>query len=393
MKIIYIAGTLLIGTGRLAAGLAPLGEHVDILWTYMSATDQWTGQAKTAGTGGDVMWEFDDVFFPLSDKPYSATTPSNSGARNTQPSSSAYAFTGVAEGEPLWIAVQGTPGVGEVWPGFENNQAAGTLGSYFETDTRLPQPQTTAREWITVHLKNVSYQGTGANPAFSVWTVSGGVPRVWMATADGIGEDDLHLFAIPSHNHVNWGFGALGIYRIQITATAYKGPGQTNPTAESEIHTLTFAVGPFARWQAENFSSSELDSPAISGPNADPDKDGMVNLVEFAFGFDPESGVATPVAEGLGLPKLSVVEDAGEFFEVLEYPRRRAGSLISPLIYSPQFSASFDWQSDGVITTTDDFPSGQDALNEEWELVTSRRPVGISAPARGFARVELKNEE
>ena len=69
MKIIYIAGTLLIGTGRLAAGLAPLGEHVDILWTYMSATDQWTGQSKTAGTGGDFLWEFDDVFFPLSDKP------------------------------------------------------------------------------------------------------------------------------------------------------------------------------------------------------------------------------------------------------------------------------------------------------------------------------------
>lgn len=372
---------------QLHAGLTPIGEHVDIRWRW-ETSGFWSCQAVT-DSDGETTREMQDVFFPLSDKPYSAVSPSDSGARNIQPASGAYAFTGVAPGQPLWIAVQGTPGVGEVWPGFENNQTAGTLGTYFETDTRLPQPQTIAREWITVHLKNVVYQGTGPNPAFSLWTVSGGVPRVWMATADGIGPGDSYLFAVGSHNHMNWGFGALGIYRIQITATAYNGPGQTNPTAESVIHTLTFAIGPFAQWQAENFSSSELDDPALSGPAADPDHDGMTNLVEFAFGFDPKSGVATPVAEGLGLPKFSLIEDVGGFFEVLEYPRRRTGARILPLIYSPQFSTSFDWQVDGVTTTTDDFASGQDALNAEWERVTARRPVGTSVPASGFGRVVL----
>ena len=161
MKTKMIALVLVIGSGQLTAGLISISEHVDVRWTYNGAADHWTGRARTTGTGSDVLWNFDDVFFPLSDKVYSAAAPTTSGTRNIQPTSTAYAFTGVAAGQPLWIAVQGTPGFGEVWPGFENNQATGTLGSYLETDPRLPQPQTISREWITVRLKNVIYQGTG----------------------------------------------------------------------------------------------------------------------------------------------------------------------------------------------------------------------------------------
>lgn len=389
MKNRIIAAAFGIGSGTLTAGLVSIGEHVDVRWTYDGLADHWTGRARTTGTGSDVMWNFDDVFFPLSDKAYSASSPSNSGARNIQPVSAAYAFTGVAAGQPLWIAVQGTPGVGEVWPGFESNQPAGTLGSYLETDTRLPQPQTISREWITVRLKNVYYQGTGATPAFSLWTVSGGVPRIWMATADGIGTGDFYPYAIGTHNHMNWGFGALGIYRIQITVTAYKGPGKANPTSESAIHTLNFAVGPFARWQATYFTGTELDNPVISGPDADPDHDGMKNLVEFAFGYNPNSGAAVPVSAGLGLPQMSLVEEGGTFFEVLEYPRRRAETQLTPLVYAPQFSTDLNWQEAGITTTATDFPVEMDALNAVWEKATSRRPIGPVGLTRGFGRVAL----
>lgn len=390
MKKRIIAVVLGIGSSQLTAGLISIGEHVDIRWTYDGAGNFWTGRARTTGTGSDVLRNFNDVFFPLSDKAYSLSTPANSGARNIQPSSPAYAFTGVATGQPLWIAVQGTPGVGEVWPGFENNQAAGTLGSYLETDSRLPQPQTISREWITVRLNSVTYQGTGATPAFSLWTVSGGVPRVWMATADGIGAGDLYPYAIGTHNHMNWGFGALGIYRIRIAVTAFKGPGKTNPTAESAIHTLTFAVGPFAQWQATYFDGAELDNPIIAGPDADPDYDGMKNRVEYAFGFDPKNGAANPVSIGLGLPRLSLLEENGTLYEKLEYPRRRAGTQVSPLTYVPQFSYDLmTWQTGGITTTTTNFPAEMDSLNLLWEKVISRRPVGPPRPVSGFGRVAV----
>lgn len=380
--------------GPLHAGLISLGEHVDIRWRWESPAT-WTCQAVT-DSNGEIARATQDVFFPLSDKAYSAVTPSTSGARNIQPVSAAYAFTGVAPGQPLWIAVQGTPGIGEGWPGFENNQAAGTLGSYLETDPRLPQPQTISREWISVCLKSVTYQGSGASPTVSLWTVSGGAPRVWMATADGLGAQDRYLYAVGTHNHLNWGFGAQGIYRLQIAATAYKGPGKTNPTAESASHTLTFAVGPVANWQATYFAAIELENPAVCGMDADPDGDGMTNLQEFAFGFDPRNGSALPVAIGLGLPTISLVEESGTFYEVLEYPRRRAGEQIAPLVYSPEFSTGLDpgsWQSESVITTTADFPAEINALNPVWEMATSRRPLETGTPARGFARLGLQTGE
>ena len=391
MKNRIIAVILGIGSGQLTTGLVSIGEHVDVRWTYDGAADHWTGRARTTGTGSDVLWNFDNVFFPLSDNTYSASTPSNSGARNIQPPSAAYAFTGVAAGDPLWIAVQGTPGNGEVWPGFENNQASGTLGSYLETDTRLPQPQTISREWITVRLKNVIYQGTGATPAFSLWTVSSGVPRIWMATADGIGAGDSYLYAIGTHNHMNWGFGALGIYRIQITATAYKGSGKTNPTAESTIHTLTFAVGPVANWQAAYFTGVELENPAICGMAADPDGDGLTNLQEFAFGYDPRSGTRQPVSAGLGLPVFSTETINGTFYQTLDYPRRKALTLTKPLEMIAEFSNLQDnWEAQPTgAESVSGFTGDQAALNGVWEKVRVRRAAPISDRV-GFGRVRVE---
>lgn len=380
--------------GHLSAGLVSIGEHVDVRWTYNGTADQWTGRAKTTGSGGDVLWNFDDVFFPLSDKAYSSGNPANSGARNIQPASAAYSFTGVAAGSPLWIAVQGTPGVGEVWPGYENNQTAGTLGSYLETDSRLPQPQTISREWITIRLKSVTYEGSGATPAFSMWTVSGGVPRVWMATADGIGTGDAYFFAVGTHNHMNWGFSALGIYRIQITATAFKGPGKTNPTAESAIHTLTFAVGPVANWQATNFAGVELENPAICGMAADPDGDGLTNLQEFAFGYDPQSGARLPVVTGLGLPVFSTETVSGTFYQVMEYPRRKALTLTKPVKMTAEFSGvGFAWDPQlPEAETVSQFTGDQSGLNSVWEKVRVRRVANAGTEKSGFGRIRVVQE-
>ena len=180
--------------------LTPLGEHLDQQWTYDRTADQWTCKALTSGPGGtNILWDFNDVFLPLSDKTYNASTPANSGARSIQPTAAAYAFTGIAAGLPIWLAVQGTPGIGEAWPGFENAQTTGTFGEYKETDSRLSQPQTLARPWIRVALKSYIYQGTGVTPTYSMWTVSGSTPRIWMATADGIGTADSFLYAAGTH--------------------------------------------------------------------------------------------------------------------------------------------------------------------------------------------------
>jgi hypothetical protein len=60
----------------------------------------------------------------------------------------------------------------------------------------------------------------------------------------------------------------------------------------------------FADWQ-EQFFPGETD-PAVVGPNADPDGDGIPNLIEYALGLDPTS----PNREGL--PFLDDLETIGD---------------------------------------------------------------------------------
>jgi surface-anchored protein len=382
----YSLSAIIAAVGQLHAGLISLAEHVDIRWKWSSAGG-WTCEAVT-DSNGEIAYGAHEVFLPLSDKPNVSGNPANSGARFTQPVSAAFAFTGVPAGQPLWVAVQGTPGIGEAWPGMENNQDAGTFGSYIPGDPRVSQ--TTARPWIKISLDGYT-PPPGTAASFSLWNTSTGTPpKVWMSTYDS-GTVNEYYYAEGTHNHMNWGFSAVGIHRVRLKASAFAGPGESNPTGFSAVHTLTFAIGPLAQWQASYFSGPELDDPAISGPDADPDFDGMKNFVEFAFGLNPVNGSTLPETAGLGLPKLSVVEENGEFYHVLEYPARRAGSQVAPLLYFPQFSSDLDWQTDGITTNTGDFPVEMDSLNAVWEKVVSRRSVGPIAPARGFGRVQVSS--
>ena len=43
----------------------------------------------------------------------------------------------------------------------------------------------------------------------------------------------------------------------------------------------------YAAWQARHFNSAQLANPAVSGDTADPDADGLANLLEYSMGLDP----------------------------------------------------------------------------------------------------------
>lgn len=380
--------SLLLSSALSSAGMIPLGEHVDHLWTWQAAEQKW----ELVLLGNDRAYSPEEAFLPLSDKPYLVTRPSISGARLTQQSNPSLSFTGVAPGENIWYALFSNSGLGEAYPGFSNGQSSATIAPYFETDRRLAQPQSMARSWITARISTVFHDGS--LPAkFSMWTGSTSTPRIWTSTTNGQ-TDNRFLFVAGLHEHVNWTFGATGIYRIGMRASAFLGAGQTSPTGESDEVKVTFTVGPVAFWQARNFPAAALENVAISGMDANPDGDGEKNLVEYAFGTDP-NGSTIPLAPGLGAPKFSVEHQADQSFQVLSFPRRKALQLVRPLIYTPQFSPNLkldSWLEAGTETVIP-FTGDQAALNSEWEYVVFRHPMSSPAPVRGFGRIKISFAE
>lgn len=93
---------------------------------------------------------------------------------------------------------------------------------------------------------------------------------------------------------------------------------------------------PYTLWRQEYFSFAELDLPTVSGPLADPDADGLDNLLEYALGLDPRQ------ADSAALP-AATAEDG---YWVFHYTRPLNRSDVS---YSVEVSTDLQSWSTSVI--------------------------------------------
>lgn len=94
---------------------------------------------------------------------------------------------------------------------------------------------------------------------------------------------------------------------------------------------------PFQTWLAAHFSDQEQTQQALSGPLADFDGDGIINLFEYAFGLDPR------VAATTGMPIILTVEDSGQTYLAIQFQRPVSAT---DLIYDVEISVNLvDWNS------------------------------------------------
>jgi hypothetical protein len=147
----------------------------------------------------------------------------------------------------------------------------------------------------------------------------------------------------------------------------------------------------YAEWALGRFDTREIQDVAVSGWSADPDGDGVPNLLEFAFNMEPKSSsgnLSMPAGSGTsGLPALVVGQSGGSVPEIsIQYLRRKNSGLQ----YLPQFASDLadaaSWASGGgAIQTT------IDPIDSEWERVTVKEtpPAGVS---KRFARVLVAAE-
>jgi len=200
------------------------------------------------------------------------------------------------EGDPFWILPQ--------------SQEEESLLLGFSAEELPPEVFTGALQFSLL-----AAQGPGR---FFAWQVDqGGSLDVRMNTADGIEASDTVFVSAGGHQHFNFGFTTNGIYRVTIQASARRAGEATNLVSEPatfEFRVLPLPFSPFRQWQDEIFGVDAAEQ--VKGSNADPDADGIANLLEYAFGLDPK--VVSPRA---GLPSIQVIERDGGRAVLLKFPR------------------------------------------------------------------------
>ena len=100
------------------------------------------------------------------------------------------------------------------------------------------------------------------------------------------GETSAILPVIPISDNLATGDRSLSV-SIATDFTFTRDPG--NSAA------IMIRDKPFDAWRFSKFSALELIDPAISSATADPDGDGLRNLVEFAFALEPETPDVSPL--------------------------------------------------------------------------------------------------
>jgi|GEM_PF-6050298 len=139
---------------------------------------------------------------------------------------------------------------------------------------------------------------------------------------------------------------------------------------------IVTGVTTFADWQALHFGATT--DPAIIGDNADPDSDGLANLLEYALGLDPLG------ASRVGLPGISVqTADNGMAYLTMVFT---SPATLTDIVLQPQVSEDLvNWRSGtGNIVTVSD--TATDGLR----TMVVRDATPVSSGPRRFMHLQVQ---
>lgn len=145
----------------------------------------------------------------------------------------------------------------------------------------------------------VSTTGGSRNPA----TANVGETFAWLFRTNGETAKSYSISTLPPGLIYTFGKPASSItgtpttggeFNIQIVGWEDK----NKRGKKTATYTFTLAVNepatPLETWTESFWNGSDLFNPDVSGPNADSDKDGIANLLEFVFNLNPTQKESIP---------------------------------------------------------------------------------------------------
>lgn len=158
--------------------------------------------------------------------------------------------------------------------------------------------------------------------------------------------------AISGTTMTNWAEVTLAIPAGSHTVTwrYSKGTGSAQGLDRGWVDQVTYTGFPvdspsYAAWNESRFTLAELANPLISGPDADPDADGIANVLEAALGLAPKS--ADPAVEALKVTELSTT--GGN--RTIRLECKVAGQAVSNLVLRLESVGDLSSGSWGVLAS------------------------------------------
>jgi surface-anchored protein len=259
--------------------------HTDLNVAYTASNNTWGlyGHYRPAGIPPEVDVPVADLVFFVPDN--GARLPTSGGV---------LPFLGQT-GQPIWVLPQSQP-ASIPWVGFG---AYGVGGTEAQPTNDLnvfdPLPALTLSETAPAVRLTFLSANTPAGADFALWQ-NGPVTLRW-SNRPGTPASNAFALRQGQHAHFNWGFSQPGFYRVRVRLD---GTIAGQPV-QSPVFTLNFAVSvlpAYETWRRDGsrFTAAERDDLALSGPAADPDQDGLPNLLEYALGAEPRLADAVDFA-------------------------------------------------------------------------------------------------
>jgi hypothetical protein len=136
----------------------------------------------------------------------------------------------------------------------------------------------------------------------------------------------------------------------------------------------------YLEWVSLNFEPAEFINLLISGPNADPDRDGLENLLELALGTDPKSANFDLLPRS-GMATLSSGVPIGGDYSTFTFRRAKG---LPDINISVRFSEDLDnWDQEGALVSATDHGDGTETL-----VFRDLLPISQDSPKK-FVRVEV----